>query len=169
MVNEIWKDIPNYENIYQVSNLGNIKKIWKAKTTICKPSFDSNGYKQIVLTKNKKRKSYKVHKLVALTFLSNFNNYEQINHKDENKTNNCVNNLEWCTRLYNINYGTRNYRCTKHRLHKVKQINVKTNKIVKIYNSLQEAEMETKIKYQNISSCCRNKQNTAGGYIWKYC
>ena len=168
MVDEIWKDIPEYEGLYQISNLGDIRKIWKTKKTICKPSFDNKNYKQIVLTKNKKRKSYKVHRLVALTFLSNPNNYEEVNHKDENKQNNFVDNLEWCTSKYNCNYGTRNYRCTKHRLHRIQQYDKKNN-LIGEYSSLKEAEKITNIKYQQISSCCRNLRKTAGGYIWKYC
>lgn len=168
MNKEIWKDIPNYEGLYQVSNLGYIKKIWKSKDTICKPSFDSHGYKQIVLTKNNKRKLYKVHRLVALAFINNPNNYEELNHKDENKTNNEVSNLEWCDRKYNCNYGNRNYKCTRHRLHRIAQYN-KQNDLVGEYPSLKEAEKITGIKYQNISSCCRNIKKSAGGYIWKYC
>lgn len=165
---EIWKDIPNYEGIYQVSNLGNIRKIWKTKTTLCKPSYDSHKYKQIVLTKDKKRKSYKVHRLVALAFIPNPNDYSEINHIDENKQNNNVKNLEWCSRIYNCNYGDRNYRCTRHRLRRIQQYDMQNN-LVGEYQSLQEAEKITNINYQSISCCCRKIQNTAGGYIWKYC
>lgn len=168
MNKEIWKDISGYEGLYQVSNLGNIRKIWKFKTIMCKPSSDSHGYKQIVLTKDKKRKSYKVHRLVALTFINNPNNYEEVNHKDENKTNNKIDNLEWCDRKYNCNYGNRNYKCTRHRLHRIQQYN-KENNLIGEYPSLKEAEKVTGIKYQSISSCCRNIKKSAGGYKWKYC
>jgi hypothetical protein len=168
MVDEVWKDIKGYEKRYQVSNLGNVRKIWKTKITICNPSCDSNGYKQIVLTKNGKRKSYKVHRLVAMEFIPNPNNDKEINHKDENKQNNFVENLEWCTHLYNSNYGTRNYRCTRHRLKRIQQYD-KTNNLVGEYPSLKEAEKVTNIKYQCISQCCRNIIKSAGGYIWKYC
>ena len=165
---EIWKDIKGYEGLYQISTNGDIKRVWKSKETICKPSLDSNGYKQITLTKNKKRKSYKIHKLVAITFINNKNNYKEINHKDENKLNNNVNNLEWCTRKYNCNYGNRNYKCTRHRIHKVGQYDLQNN-LINTYSSLQDAERITGIKYQNISSCCRNIKKSSGGYIWKYC
>ena len=163
---EIWKDIPDYEGLYMISNYGNIKITKNNK--LCKPSDDGKGYLQIVLTKNKKRKCYKIHKLVAKTYISNLDNLPQINHKDQNKKNNSINNLEWCTQKYNCNYGDRNYRCTKHRLHKVKQIDLKNN-IIKEYNSLKEAESNTKIKYQQISACCRNIQKSAGGFLWEYC
>lgn len=165
---EIFKDIKGYEGLYQISNLGNVKRIKKENYILCKPSKDSRGYKQIVLTKDKKRKSFKVHRLVALAFIDNINNYKEINHKDENKLNNNVTNLEWCTRKYNCNYGNRNYKCTRHRLHRIAQYN-KQNDLVGEYPSLKEAEKITGIKYQNISSCCRNIKKSAGGYIWKYC
>lgn len=178
MKKEIWKDIPNYEGLYQVSNFGNIKTVNRSnkdkigrkhtiKETICKPSIDTSGYMQVVLTKNKKRKSYKVHRLVAMVFIPNHNNLPQINHKDENKLNNNVENLEWCTHEYNCQYGTRSYRCTIHRNHKVKQI--LNGKAINEYSSLKEASSKTNIKYQSISSCCRNLQKTAGGYEWEYC
>lgn len=79
-----------------------------------------------------------------------------------------ISNLEWCTLQYNCNYGSRNYRCTRHRQHRVQQYN-KQNDLLGEYLSLKEAEKITKVKYQQISSCCRNKQKSAGGYIWKYC
>lgn len=178
MNNEIWKDIPDYEGLYQASNLGNIKRICRKfvdkigrirqiNEVICKPSIDTSGYMQIVLTKNKKRKSYKIHKLIAMTFIPNPDGFPQVNHKDENKLNNKIDNLEWCTLEYNCNYGTRNYRCTLHCKHKVKQLSQGT--IIKKYNSLKDASMKTGIKYQNISSCCRKQQKTAGGYTWEYC
>ena len=175
---EIWKDIPGYEGLYQVSNLGNIKNInrcfndkkgrkYIVKEIICKPSIDTSGYRQIVLTKNKNRKSHKVHRLVAMAFIPNPNSLPQINHKDENKQNNNVDNLEWCTQEYNCQYGTRPYRCAVHFNHKVKQYF--NGKEINEYSSLKEASKKTNIKYQGISKCCRNKQKTAGGYEWKYC
>lgn len=176
---EVWKDIPGYEELYEINNIGKIKtkertfvdkmgRNYLKKSILCNSNDDGKGYLQIVLTKNGKRKSFKIHKLVAKTFIPNPNNLPQVNHKDENKENNNVDNLEWCTRKYNINYGTRNYRCTRHRLRKINQYNL-DNIFIKKYNSLKEAGEQTNIKYQNISSCCRNKSKTAGGYIWKYC
>lgn len=175
---EIWKDVPNYEDLYQISNLGRIKtknKLGKDRlqrcyiknSIICSPNLDSSGYKQIVLSKNKKRNTHKIHRLVAQAFIPNPNNYPCINHKDENKLNNYVDNLEWCTHLYNCNYGSRTYRCTRHRLHKVRQLDLYNN-VINEYNSLQEAEKCTGIKYQGISACCRNIQKSSGGYIWQY-
>ena len=100
---EVWKKIPNYEN-YDVSNLG---KIRNSKTSILrKTSIFRTGYEMVVLFKNGKRKNCSVHRLVAEAFIPNPNNLPEVNHKDEIKTNNFVDNLEWCTRIYNENYGT---------------------------------------------------------------
>ena len=165
MSKNVWKDIPNYEGLYEVSNCGNVR-IYKNKR-ILKPSDNGCGYLQVVLTKNGERKNYKIHKLVAITFIQNPNGYPCINHKDENKKNNNVNNLEFCTYLYNCNYGTRNYRCTRHRLHKVNQYDL-FNNFLRTYDSLKEAELYTGVKYQNISACCRKSVKTAGEYKWRY-
>lgn len=112
-MNEIWKDIKGYEGKYQVSNLGNIKSLqrWSGsqyynREQILKPYINKrNGYVYIYLMKNNKGKNIRVHRLVAEAFLENKNNYTDINHKDCNRTNNCVNNLEYCTRSYNIKYS----------------------------------------------------------------
>lgn len=102
---EIFKDIPNYEGLYQVSNLGNVYSVRKK---IClKPFNVCGGYKRVTLCSYGVYKHILVHRLVAQAFIDNPNNLPQINHKDENKSNNCVSNLEWCTAKENSNYGTR--------------------------------------------------------------
>ena len=112
---EIWKDIfytdnktndiIDYNGLYKISNYGNIKN---KNGKIMKQAKDKDGYKIVCLTKNKKHKNFRVHRLVAFMFIENDNLKEKIyiNHKDENKENNHMNNLEWCTSKYNINYGT---------------------------------------------------------------
>lgn len=119
---EIWKDIEGYEGLYQISNLGRVKSLEKYVNTAIKNNtkvkrkeqilkqYNKNGYLQVTLTHNNKRKYFGVHRLVANAFIPNLNNYPQVNHKDENTLNNCVDNLEWCTAKYNCNYGTRNSR-----------------------------------------------------------
>lgn len=117
---EIFKPIIGYEGLYEVSNLGRIKSLPKLHNTgsggyiekekILKNRKDSYGYEMVVLCKNKEQRNYLVHRLVASAFLENPHNYDSINHKDENKLNNCVDNLEFCDRNYNNNYGTRNER-----------------------------------------------------------
>lgn len=119
---EIWKDVKNYEGLYQVSNLGNVKVLDRIVNSAIKNNtkvkrkgrmlkqYIKQGYPQVTLTLNNKRKYCNVHRLVAEAFIPNPNNLPQINHIDENKLNNNVDNLEWCTAKYNCNYGTRNSR-----------------------------------------------------------
>ena len=110
MLFEIWKDIEGYEGLYQVSNLGRVKslKVSKIKSERIRKSYQqSSGYISIVLCKNGKVTNHKIHRLVANAFIDNPDNLPEINHKDENKANNCVDNLEWCDSSYNKNYGTR--------------------------------------------------------------
>lgn len=115
-MNEIWKDIPGYESKYQVSNLGNVRSLNYLRTggiKLLTQGTDKRGYKRVGLYKDGKRKRYLVHRLVAMTFISNYDDLPQVNHKDENKANNCVDNLEWCDAKYNMNYGTRNERASE--------------------------------------------------------
>ena len=108
---EVWKEIEGTNGMYQVSNLGNVKSFTRIKKGgLLKFGHFSNGYLFAHIRINGKRRSYLVHRLVASAFLPNPQNLPQVNHKDENKTNNRVDNLEWCTHLYNQNYGTKNQR-----------------------------------------------------------
>lgn len=107
---EIWKDIHGYEGEYQVSNTGQVRSLNYLHTGEVKPlkqNTDGNGYKVVTLYKNGKKKTCRVHRLVAIVFLPNPNNLPMVNHKDEHPSNNNVNNLEWCTSEYNNNYGTK--------------------------------------------------------------
>ena len=105
---EIWKPIKGYDGLYEVSNKGRIKSLncYNYKTPrLLKVSKRPDGYLSVRLSKNNKQTTKTVHRLVADAFLPNINNYEMINHKDENRANNNVDNLEWCTRAYNQNYS----------------------------------------------------------------
>ena len=104
-INEIWKDIKGYENLYQVSNWGRVKSLQYNNIKILKPR-NIQGYQCVILYKYNLHKEYKIHRLVAEAFIYNPYNLPQVNHKDENKANNKVHNLEWCTAKYNVNYGT---------------------------------------------------------------
>ena len=128
---EIWKDIEGYEGLYQVSNKGRIKSLnridsrgRKVNEKILSSKPNNKGYLRVHLYKNGKRKPFSVHRLVAIAFIPNPNNLLEVNHKDENKENNTVDNLEWCDRKYNANYGSRNERASvsnkgkKHKKHK---------------------------------------------------
>lgn len=102
---EVWKDIAGYEGHYQVSNLGNVRSI-KREPIILKGDYQKNGYKRVYLWKDGRKQNLLVHRLVAFSFLPNPNGYSDINHIDEDKRNNHVNNLCWCTHFYNMNYGS---------------------------------------------------------------
>lgn len=156
---EIWKDIVDFEGIYQISNLGNVRNIKNNK--LLKPFMNTNKYYQIDLWKESKRKHILVHKLVAEAFIPNNNNLPFINHKNENKLDNNASNLEWCNAKYNCNYGTRNLRLSS------PIICIELNKK---YNSIKEASKELNIQQAHISGCCagRKHYNTAGGYHWQY-
>lgn len=101
---ETFLSVPGYEGLYEVSNLGNVKSLRSGR--LMKRSLSHFGYEMTTLSKDGKQKTYLIHRLVALAFIPNPDNLEEINHKDEVKTNNSVENLEWCTRKYNLNYGT---------------------------------------------------------------
>lgn len=164
---EVFLDIPDYEGLYEVSNLGRIRRNGK----ILKPCKNRGGYLLVELCKNGIRRTVLVHRLVSQSFIPNPQNLPQINHKDEDKTNNTVNNLEWCTREYNNNYGTRNKRIAE----KISEIKSKPvlqydreGNFIREWPSMMKVEEETGIYQQNISMCCLGSRNSAGGYIWKY-
>lgn len=99
-MNEIWKDIGGYEGLYQVSNLGRVKRIYANRERIVNGTIYF-GYRYVVLSKDGVKVSKRVHRLVAEAFLPNPNNYEVVHHRDQNRQNNCVDNLEWCTIAHN--------------------------------------------------------------------
>ena len=188
---EVWKPVPNYEGLYEVSNLGRVrsldhfvssgikhnKKVIK-KGKLLNPSF-CRGYKKITLSKDNKRVSKQVHRLVAQAFLLNKDNLPQVNHKDGNKLNNTVDNLEWCTCKENILHAFKNNLRTKEGIRKsVKAMNKKNMKnIIQLskegtflneFMSLREAQKNTGINEKNISACLVGRTKTAGNYIWRY-
>lgn len=203
MKKEIWKDIERYEDKYQISNKGNVKVIkkwignkycskYKKCDKIIHPVKDSAGYYCVSLWKKSKSKTHRIHVEVAKAFIPNPNNYPVINHIDGNKTNNYVNNLEWCTYKHNSqeamelgllkpNYiGIMKGKFGKqhNKSKKVKQINKYTNEIIAVFDGINEAHRQTGINSGNISACCRKQINfkngkkwttkTAGGYKWEF-
>ena len=106
MSNEIWKDIEGYEGLYQVSNKGRVKSFHSGEGKIIKLGTHPQGYKLVVLSKRGQTKTCRVHRLVAQAFIPNPENLPVVNHKDENPSNNNVENLEWCTQKHNVNHGT---------------------------------------------------------------
>lgn len=163
---EIYKDIVGYEGLYQVSNLGNVKSLGNNKTRkdkILKPAKHSKGYLIVCLSKQGKHKLHKIHRLVAQAFIQNPNNYQQINHKDENPANNQVNNLEWCDCQYNINYGTRNQRVADSLCKQVLCIETGV-----VYKSIMEVEKQLGFNNSYISNACNGRCKQAYGYTWKF-
>ena len=135
-----------------------------------KPRADKNGYFIIGLSKNSKRKSFKIHRLVAFMFIDGYFENAQVNHKDENKTNNHVENLEWCTREYNINYGTRNERMGESHKNKPKGSLVARysldGELIDVKYNFEYKQMG--FEHQNISACCKGKLKTHKGFVFKY-
>lgn len=179
MDKEVWKDIPNYEGIYQISNYGRVKSLertikhktaygglYHIKGKILKPKIEKDGYFRIGLKKDRVKKFYRLNRLVAQTFIANPNNYPIVNHKDENKQNNSMDNLEWCTQKYNINYGNGINKGKLKRSVKVNQYDL-NNKYIKTWDSINEA-----VRYYNgntnICQCCKGKRKKCCGYRWKY-
>ena len=174
---EIWRDVKGYEGLYQVSNLGRVKsldrevdiynknnkKIHKRiiKGKALKYGGNTLGYINVALYKDGVLKRIYVHRLVAEAFISNPNNYPCINHIDENKENNNVDNLEWCTVKYNINYGTRIGKISK----KVNQYDLDGN-FIKEWESIKKASKE--LKLTKIWEACNGKRNKCGNFIWQY-
>lgn len=181
---EIWKPIPNYEE-YEISNLGRVKRLAYNKPVcgggmqhcderILSPQMRKFGYQAVTLSKNSKVKSFLIHRLVATAFIPNPNNLPQVNHKDEDPSNNCVNNLEWCDQKYNSNYGTSKERISlklKNGVLSKPVLQYTTDaQFAKEYPSAIEASRELRLSVSGIVSCCngRPKYTTCGGYIWKY-
>lgn len=185
---EIWKDIEEYEGLYQISNLGRVKSLERYVITkhgyqlpiskkILKQITNKFGYKKVELNKNGKGKSYSVHRLVAKTYLKDYNENLQVNHVNGIKDDNRVENLEMVTASQNQwhsyhvlktkpsmqgHFGSNHVRSLK-----VKQYDKQGN-YIKTWDSIIEAAHEVNVPPCCISNTCSNRRKTAGGYIWKY-
>ena len=179
-MNEIWKDVKGFEGIYQVSNLGRIKGLKRISKDhrylperILSGSLYSNGYIVVKLRYNGMLKRTSIHRLVAEHFIPNPNKYPCINHKDENKRNNKVENLEWCSQKYNSNYGTGNQRrrktYKKKYSKKIRQYTLNGD-FVREYDSIADASFYSGAQKSEICSCCKRVKNciSAKGYLWRY-
>ena len=155
---EIWLDIKGYEGLYQVSNLGRIKSLKGRKEKIRKLGLGTSGYNFVGLIKNGMVKYPQIHRLVAEAFIPNPENKPQVNHKDKNRQNNVVDNLEWCSAKYNINYSLSRA---------INQYDLKGN-LIKTWKSSMEIERETKIDHSNIIRCCNGEIKKSHNYLWEY-
>lgn len=176
---EVWKAVVGWEGLYEVSNLGHVRSlsrtylnkakrpqtvkgreraIYKGKRGYCNVSLYEKGRKS-------ERKS--IHRLVATAFIPNPNNLPFINHKDENPSNNNVENLEWCTAKYNNNYGTAIQRRVEKNIKGVSVFDIKGNHIGD-FRSIKDAAIYTKVDNSGIAKCCKKKISCAGGYLFRY-
>ena len=158
---EAWADIKGYEGLYEISNCGRVRSL--KNNILLKPHKDTKGYYQAFIYKDGKRKCYLIHRLVAQAFIPNPLNLKEINHKDENPLNNNADNLEWCNRKYNVNYGTRAEKTCR----RVAQYAC-DGQLIYVWDSITKASKNMKTAVTNIANCCKKKQETAGGYIWRY-
>lgn len=179
-----WKKIDNFDN-YEVSELGIVRSV--DTTVVCKNNrklplkgkvlhqyLNRKGYLTVNIRSNS-GKYYKmsVHRLVANAFIPNPDNLMCVNHKDENKSNNRVSNLEWCTNNYNINYGTRNKRISKSNINNTKtskeiiQMDINNN-ILRVWPSMNQIKRELNYSPGSVYNCCKGIYKKAYGFIWRY-
>ena len=162
---EIWKDIEEYAGLYQVSNLGRVKSLYT--NSILKGCKHINGYLVVNLYKNGSKSTKRIHRLVAQAFIPNPENKSQVNHIDENKTNNKVSNLEWTTRKENLNHGTRTERIRKTQSIPIIATNLKTGEYTEFYGS-SECARQLGLHQSNITEVLKGRYKQTGGYTFKY-
>ena len=158
---EEWKPIEGYEGLYEVSNMGRVKSLnyrHTGKERILKGGDDGYGYLCVNLCKDGKANKGKIHRLVAQAFLENPQNLPEVNHKNEDKTDNRVENLEWCTKQYNIEYS---------QAKAVIGIN-KVSGLILEFPSQMEASRQTGTNQGHIWGCCNGRRKSAGGFLWFY-
>lgn len=175
MEKEIWLPVRGYVGLYEVSNFGNVRSLNYGNTgrkELLSLVENEKGYLRVQLWKNGKPKSFRVHRLVAEAFIPNWFDDKEINHKSEIKTDNRVDNLEWCDRKYNINYGTRKERVSKKMINNEKLSKpvlqlTKIGELVREWISTAEVGRNG-FNQGNIVSCCNGKRKTYKGFVWKY-
>ena len=182
---EKWCPIKDYEGLYEISDMGRVKSLKRKgvkQDRILTPELNHKGYHRVALCKNGRRKFYFIHILTANAFLDktkfksmpyedrtqiDINKLEVYHINEFCKTDNSINNLEWCTGVYNINYGTKKERTAQKFRKRVAQYNL-NGSFIAVYDGVRVASRQTKIDNGAISKCCQGLRSSAGGYIWKY-
>lgn len=174
MKNEEWRDVVGYEGLYQVSSEGRVKSLERTdrfgrvvKERVLKQDVTHDGYLRVCLYASDKRKWFRVHRLVCEAFRENPEDKPEVNHIDEDKTNNNAVNLEWCTRKENINHGSRNERARKAKSKSVGQY-TRDGELIKIWPSTIEAKRQAGFNCGHIYSVANGKRKTHKGFVWKY-
>lgn len=187
---EIWKDIDGFEGLYQISNCGRVKSLHYYggnRKKMLKLQHDKDGYLVVGLRNGAIQVNRKVHRLVALAFIPNTDNLPQINHKDEDKENNRVENLEWCTNKYNVNYGNHSLHASQAQMGKrhtaehimkirsnapgskpVLMIEPETMNVIAEFVSASEAARQIGGTATNVSYACRHESSKYKGLFWRY-
>lgn len=169
MMKEIWKEVYGFDHLYEISNQGRLRTKYAGKRGYVKdysfinPLDNGHGYLRFNLRLNHKQKTVYVHQLVAEAFIDNPFGYKEINHKDENKKNNCVDNLEWCDHKYNQNYGSLGQKISTAHCRKIRCIE---NGMV--FESLTDAAKTLNVAKTAISNCLNGRSKISCGYTWEY-
>lgn len=181
MAKVIWKPIVGFEGLYDVSSNGKVRSLYRYKKEL-KPMISNSGYERVDLFKDKKRKQFSIHRLVAEAFCEKQHGKNIVNHKDECKTNNCADNLEWVDHLYNCNYGSGikrrvvNTDYSKRKINNANQIlkcskpisqYTKNGVFIKNWKSASECFRHTGIPISGIRKVCKGERKTTGGFIFK--
>ena len=176
---EEWKPVKNYEQYYEVSSLGRIRSL--DRKTIFKDgrvrqfygkvliinTVNNSGYLTVSLHDRGKSKTFLVHRIVAEAFVENPNQYTEVNHIDQNKKNNRVENLEWCTNKENVNHGNEIERGAKKQRRNFVQLDMDGN-LVKVWSGFKKMQRETGVQRKSVYECCVGKRDSYMGYKWKY-
>lgn len=161
---EVWRDIKGYEGLYKISNLARVKSFKRSKPRILKPFINKDGYLNVELCNSISNKTISIHRLVAIAFIPNPDNKEQVNHIDEVKTNNDLSNLEWVTQKENMNHGTRIARVTEKLSIPITGVNVITGETIE-FSSIREADRNG-FTSPNIIGVLNGKARYHKGYKW---